>query len=436
MSDDQIPEDQIPQVEPEYEQEGKVKRKKKLGWFISLFVVGVIVVCGFVLLYYVVKELKTPPKKPGEKGKTEEQQGDKKDGEKGKEAKKPEEKPKVKVYKVAKENFIHVMETLGTIQAKSKVDLRFEVNGLVDVMNVKEGDLVRQDDTIGELTHADAELKVDFRKSKLKEAQIELKNASAKVAQNKELLDAGAITQSKYDEAKFAEERAEQAVKSAKIELKSAEAELEKTYLKTSIEGIIGQVKVQKGEFVTSQTLVLSVMEVAEVHAEFSVLEKDILNVKEGLEILLSVDTYPGEKFKGSIISLGSIVETTEGRARKVKALIPNPDRKLLPGMFSHVEIVLFSREDAITVPVSAFPDVSQDTSSVWVVGEGDKIAKREVQVEHLSPDKALIESGIKVGDLVVVETAALKVQDGQQVEIVEVREAEGKDKEGKKPQQ
>ena len=430
MSDDQIPEDQIPQVEPEYEEEGKVKRKKKLGWFISLFVVGIIILCGFVLLYYVVKELKKPPKKPGDKAATE--QTDKKDGEKDK-AKKPEEKPKVKVYKVSKENFIHVMETLGTIQAKSKVDLRFEVNGLVDVMNVKEGDLVRQDDTIGELTHADSELKVDFRKSKLKEAQIELKNLQAKVAQNKELLDAGAITQSKYDEAKFAEERAEQAVKSAKIELKSAEAELEKTYLKTAIEGIVGQVKVQKGEFVTSQTLVLSVMEVAEVNAEFSVLEKDILNVKEGLEILLSVDTYPGEKFKGSIISLGTIVETTEGRARKVKALIPNPDRKLLPGLFAHVEIVLFHREDALTVPVSAFPDVSQDASSIWVVGEGDKVAKREIQVEHLSPDKALIESGIKVGELVVVETAALKIQDGQQVEIVEVREAEGKEKEGKK---
>lgn len=392
-----------------------VKRKKKTGWIISLIAVGLIVSLGFVLLFFVGKEIKTIDK--GGKKSTEKAAAEKAAGEK-----KPEEKPKIKVYKVAKENFIHVMETLGTIQAKSKVDLRFEVNGLIDVLTVKEGDLVRQDDTVSELAHGDSELKVDFRKSKLKEAQIELKNWESKVAQNKELLDAGAITQSKYDESVFAKERGEQAVKSAKIELKSAEAELEKTYLKTPIEGIVGAVKVQKGEFVTSQALVITVMEVAEVHCEFSVLEKDIQNVKEGLEIMLSVDSYAGEKFPGSIISMGSMVETSEGRARKVKALVKNPDNKLLPGMFAHVEVVLLQREDAITIPVSAFTD--ENTLTVWVLGEGDKVAKREIKVEHRSPEKALIESGIKVGDLVVLDAISVKLQEGQQVEVVEVREA------------
>ena len=431
MSDEEIVQQDDFQPEDEVV-ENKPKKRKKIGWFISLIVVTAIVASGFVMLYFVVKELGKTESKPGEKappGKEEKENKENKDGKGGKQ----EDKPKVKVYKVAKENFIHVMETLGTIQAKSKVDLRFEVNGVLEVMNFKEGDHVKQDDTVAEVQHTDAELKIDFRKSKLKEAQIEEKNAEAKLTQYKELLDAGAITQSKYDESKFALERAQQATKSAKIELKSAEAELEKTYLKTPIEGMIGAVKVQKGEFVTSQTVVISVMELAEVHCEFSVLEKDIQNVKEGLEIMLSVDTYPGEKFKGSIISLGAIVETTEGRSRKVKALVQNPDGKLLPGMFSHVEVVLLQREDAITVPVSAFADIAQDTSFVWVIGEGDKAAKREVKVEHLSPEKALMESGIKVGDLVVVEVASVKVQEGQQVEVVEVKEAAKQ--EGKKNQ-
>lgn len=405
--------DEIENLEPELKVQ---KRKKKFNWF-GLIIVSLLVIGGLVLLFMIVPPPPSGTLPPGTI-----------DPKNPKPPEQPQEKPKVKVYKVSKENFVHEMPTLGTIQAKSKVDLRFEVNGVVDIVNVKEGDQVRADDTVAELTHGDAELKVEFRKSKLKEAQIELKSAQAKEQQALALLQARAITQAKYDEAKSAVERAEQAVKSAKIELKSGEAELEKTYLKTPIEGMVGQVKVQKGEFVTSQSMVLSVMELAEVNCEFSVLEKDIQQVKEGLEITLSVDSYPGSKFKGSVISLGATVETTEGRARKVKALVTNSDdkNKLMPGMFAQVSIVLFQQEDALTVPMSSFQDFAQDATHVWIV-DNNKALKREISVPNASPEKALVDSGLKVGDLVVVDAAALKLQENQEVEVVEVKENSNK---------
>ncbi|EKD26786.1 MAG: Secretion protein HlyD [uncultured bacterium] len=398
------------------------KKTPRKSWLISSIFVLLIVVLGFGMLYYVAINMK--PVKP-----TDGKDGAPGSEQKGEEAKKPEEMPKVKAYKVGKERFIHVLDTLGSIQAKSKVELRFEVNGLVDVVSVKEGDQVRNGDVVSELTHSDAELKVDFRKSKLKEAQIEEKNWKVKVQQNQELLDAGAITQAKFDEGKFAHERAQQAVKSAKIELQSAEAELDKTYLRSPIDGIVGEVKTHKGEFVSSQSKVMFLMEISEVYCEFSVLEKDIQDVKEGLDIFMTVDTYPGEKFKGAILSMGSIVTTVEGRSRKVKALISNEEHKLLPGMFSHVEIVLLQRDDALTVPVSAFPDIEKDTSTVWVIGEGDKVQKREISVEHFNMEKALVESGVNIGDLVVIDVATVKLEEGKQVEIIEVREPQAAEK-------
>jgi membrane fusion protein (multidrug efflux system) len=379
-----------------------------------MVIVGILVIAGFAMLYFVVKNVSKPESTPG--GAAGQQQGEQ-------QAEKQKEKPKVKVYRVSKENFTHIMETLGTIIAKSEVTLRFEVNGVVDAINVQEGDQVRQGDVVGELVHGDAELKVDFRRSKLKEAQIEEKNWRVKVQQNKELLEAGAINEAKFNESKFAHQRAKQAVKSAKIELRSAESELEKTYLRTPIDGIVGEVKAHKGEFVSTQTKVLTIMEISEVYCEFSVLEKDIQDVREEQTIYLMVDTYPGEKFQGAISSMGSIVNTVEGRSRKVKALVSNEDSKLIPGMFAHVEVILLQRDNALCVPVSAFPDIERDTSTVWVIQGEDKVTQRQITVEHFNLEKALVDTGLQPGDLVVVDITSVKLEDGMQVEIVEVRE-------------
>ena len=410
----------------EFSDQEQAKRQiKKKNFTASLLAVIVIVVIGFAALYYIVSVTSNLKKK----GNNTEQSGNSESGKDGKDAskgnakKKEEEKPKVKVYKVDKENFIHVMNSLGTVTAKSKVNLRFEVNGVIDAVNVKEGDSVREGGVIAEIVHTDAELKVDFRKSKLKEAKIEEKNWRVKVKMNKELLDAGAITQNKYDESVFAQKRAKQAAKSAKIELQSAEAELNKTFLQSPIDGIVGEIKAFKGEFVTSQKQIFSIMEISEVYCEFSVLEKDIQDVVEDLDIYLYVDTYPGERFQGTITSMGAVVTSVQGRSRKAKAIVSNDDSKLLPGMFTHVEVVLLQREDALTVPVSSFLDIEKDTSFVWIVGEGDKVRKQEISVEHFNLEKALIESGLKVGDLVVTDVALVKLKEGGQVEIVEVKE-------------
>lgn len=402
------------QLVGEPESSNAPKRPKKSSWLIHMVIVGILVIAGFAMLYFVVKNVSKPESTPG--GAAGQQQGEQ-------QAEKQKEKPKVKVYRVSKENFTHIMETLGTIIAKSEVTLRFEVNGVVDAINVQEGDQVRQGDVVGELVHGDAELKVDFRRSKLKEAQIEEKNWRVKVQQNKELLEAGAINEAKFNESKFAHQRAKQAVKSAKIELRSAESELEKTYLRTPIDGIVGEVKAHKGEFVSTQTKVLTIMEISEVYCEFSVLEKDIQDVREEQTIYLMVDTYPGEKFQGAISSMGSIVNTVEGRSRKVKALVSNEDSKLIPGMFAHVEVILLQRDNALCVPVSAFPDIERDTSTVWVIQGEDKVTQRQITVEHFNLEKALVDTGLQPGDLVVVDITSVKLEDGMQVEIVEVRE-------------
>jgi len=132
------------------------KSARKKSRILSFLVVLFIVLAGFALLWWVVKQIGDKPIT----SKTEEK--NKKSTSETSEKQPPKEKPKVRVYKVSRENFVHVMETLGTIDSKSKVDLRFEVNGVVEVINVEENDQVRDGDILAELGHHDSELKVDF----------------------------------------------------------------------------------------------------------------------------------------------------------------------------------------------------------------------------------------------------------------------------------
>ncbi|MBN2145463.1 MAG: efflux RND transporter periplasmic adaptor subunit, partial [Candidatus Aureabacteria bacterium] len=298
MSDQTIQETNPVEPTPEIQEPGnlqpekKPKGRKKAFRYVSMLVVVVIVLSGIFMLWWIAGEMKRQ-KKEAEAAAKAAKESQKADQEQ-------QEKPKVKVYKVSKGEFIWVMETLGTIEAKSKVELRFEVNGIVDTINNKEGDQVKEGDILAEINHEDAELKIKFRRSKLEEARIEEKNWKIKVDQNKVLMDNGALTPLKHEESVLALERAKQGTKSAKIELDSAQSELEKTYLKCPIDGMVRSAKIQKGEYVTSQTKVMEIMEINEVHCEFQVLEKDIQDVHKDLKISLSLDAYPGEMFSGS----------------------------------------------------------------------------------------------------------------------------------------
>lgn len=334
---------------------------------------------------------------------------------------------KVRVYQVNKKDFIHTMDTLGTIIAKNKVAIKPEVPGKIYSINIEEGDEITEGEVLFELEHNDAELKLDFRSSKLKEANYDRNNWEAKLSTSKGLLEAGAISKSNYDETESNYYRAVQAVKSAQIELQSAQAELDKTFIKSPIDGVVGKIEVPQGEYVSPQNKVMTVLEVDEIHVEFSVLEKDITDVSEGQKIDMLNDTYPDKTFKGEIVSLGVSVDTTEGRVRKVKAVVDNKDHKLLPGMFAHIKVILYSKKDVIAIPDTAFLDVAQDATKVWVIKDKNKVETREVNVEHLNLEEALIKEGLSVGDLVVIDVATLQLKPDQEVEVVEVTGNENK---------
>lgn len=344
-------------------------------------------------------------------------------GKEEKKEKKEEEQtqilPRVKVYKVAKQDFKDVLKSIGTIQGISETTLKFETNGVVKSFNFREGDIVRRGEVIAELEHYDAELKVKFRKVKMEGVQATVDVARQKYETHKKLYDIGAIIKDKLEEVRLEMEKAKADVRAAQVEMESAQSEVEKTYLLSPIDGVIGSKLVEVGEFVTSNTKVCSIVEISAVYAEVGIIEKDLDKIEPGQKVLAKVDTYPDQDFFGEIENIAPTVGGS--RTLTVKARIQNPENLLLPGMFSRVQITVYEKADTYVLPKVAV-NAQEDIFNVFIIDPEDKAVLTQVEVGHLSADYAQIDAGIKAGEQVVIESLS-PLKDGAQVEIVEVQE-------------
>lgn len=331
----------------------------------------------------------------------------------------PQVLPRVKVYKVAKQDFQDILHSIGTIQGISKTLLKFETNGVVKTFNFREGDLVRRGEVLAELEHYDSELKVKFREEKITGAKTGVQAAKQKLDTHQRLFDIGAIIKDKVDEVKLEVQKAESELRGAEIEMESAKSELEKTYLLAPLDGVLGSKDVEPGEFITSNAKVATIVDIKAVYVEVGIIEKDLDKIEPGQKVSAKVDTYPDQDFFGEIENIAPTVGGS--RTLAVKARIQNPESLLLPGMFARVKITVFEKADTIVLPKVAVNSTGKDFTS-FVIDKDNKALLRPLEVGHMSPDYAQVDSGISAGEQVVIESQA-PLKEGAQVEIVEVQE-------------
>ena len=336
-----------------------------------------------------------------------------------------EELVTVRTYRVARGDFVDILPGMGTIKGDREVELRFSVNGIVDSINFFEGDLVRKGDIIATLDQKDALLKLEYAKSKLKTQQVAEEAAQKKYEIHQTLYDDGIIIKPKLEEIRLEYEGAKTQVKSAQKEVEFALAELDKTYLYSPTNGVMGTRDAEVGEFVTSNVKIASVYDTATVVAEMGVIEKDINRVALGQKAKVSVDTYPGVEFEGEIENIAPIIE---GKSRtltvKIRIKNDNPKGTLLPGMFARIWISVYEKKNTIKLPSSCLFDLNNDGEfdSVYVVGDDNIARARPVKVGYVSTDYVEIVDGLREGEQVVSEAMA-ELKDGVRVDVMEVQE-------------
>ncbi len=332
----------------------------------------------------------------------------------------------VRTYRTMRGDFVDILPGMGTIKGDREVELRFSVNGIIDSINFFEGDLLRKGDIVATLDQKDALLKLEYSKSKHKTQEIAVKGAKKKLEIHQTLFKDGIIIKPKLDEVQFEYESTKSQTKSSQKEVEFALAELDKTYLYSPIDSVMGTRNVEVGEFITSNVKIASLYETSTVIAEIGIIEKDINRIALGQKTTITVDTYPGVEFEGQIENIAPIIE---GKSRtltvKIRIKNNNPRGTLLPGMFARIWVSVYERKNTIKLPSPCFYDMDNngEFDSVYVVTDDNIAAVRPIKIGYVSTDYVEVTDGLREGEQVVSESMA-ELKDGVRVDVIEIQEA------------
>ncbi|MEM9355043.1 MAG: efflux RND transporter periplasmic adaptor subunit [Pseudomonadota bacterium] len=286
---------------------------------------------------------------------------------------------------------------VGTARARRSVMIRAKSDGVIMDFRTKAGQRLSKGDLIFELDSRQAELAAEIAAKKVTEAERQL----ARVRRlNKRKVNS---------DARVAD--AEIALDRAKLEQLQAKKVLSDLKIVAPFSGIVGLPKAEVGDRVTSTTPIVSFDMRRELLVEFQVPERYSARIKSGKKIAATTPSYERRKFSGHVEYIDSRVDPTS-RTVAVRAIIPNTDDLLRPGMSFAVEINLLGKGHAVVPELSL--QWRKGESYVWLVRD-QKARKTLVTTIRRRNGIVLVDGNISSRDLVVTE-GVQRLRDGRKV--------------------
>lgn len=329
----------------------------------------------------------------------------------------------VKVFKVGRFNYEDTLNALGTIKGAMEFKLSFEVAGVISSVNYREGERYEEGALLISLRQDDVLLRLKRAQAEMNKSEAEGGIAKRKYEDQKKLFEIGAIPQSTLENARLEADKASYALESARLEVKANEALLEKSNLYAPSKGMIGELNVEEGEAVSPNTLLGSHIMTEYVYAEFGVVERDVNKMQLGQKARVFVDAYPDKTFEGVVENIAPVV-AGKSRTASVRVRLENPEGLFLPGMFTRVRILLYSKKNTIAVPTDAIQGEPGKQFVFVADARKNETEKRAVTVGYTRPDYSQVDSGISEGELIA--TSGLEqLADKKKIKILETQEAE-----------
>ena len=274
----------------------------------------------------------------------------------------------------------------GQIEALQSIELRPDVEGRLVQILVREGSPVARGTPLFKID--DAELK-----AQVAEVTAERDLARQSLTRTRELLGQKASSQAELD-------RAEATMRSNDAQLERLKVRLDRTLVRAPFSGVLGQRSVSLGDYVNTDTRLVTLQTVSPQRASFQVPERYADKLKVGQQVSFRVAALPGRQFTGKVDFVDPVVQLP-GRTIMVKASVPNPRRQLQSGMFIEVRLATAVRPNAVVIPEDAILPL-QGTNFVWVVANG-KATRRQVELGVRTPGFVEVKNGVENTEQVVV---------------------------------
>jgi len=312
-----------------------------------------------------------------------------------------------------------ILTGLGTVTALNTATIHSQITGLLISVDFREGQSVKKGDLLAQIDPRTYQAQLEQAQATLERDQAHLKNAQLNLQRYTELVKTDATTQQQLDNQQAAVEQLNAEIKSDQAAVDNSEAQLSYTRLVAPFDGVTGIRLLDVGNVIhpptgsaTTQSstadsngLVVAT-QVQPISVIFTLATKDISEVqaamaKGPLQALAWSQDDKTQLDVGQLAVVNNQADPGSGTIQ-LKAVFPNEQRKLWPGTFVNVRLVVATEHNALTVPFDAIQQ-GPEGSFVFVVGQDNKATLRPVTVRQSFGAVALVEKGLKAGETVVL---------------------------------
>lgn len=310
---------------------------------------------------------------------------------------------------------------VGQTRASQRVEVNARVDGFLEQIGFVDGSVVSERTTLYRLDPAPFQAALDRAEATLKSREAALAKAKRDVARIKPLFEEDAASQLDYDNAVAAVQQGEAAVQEAGADRKNAELELDYTEIKAPISGLIGESEVDVGALIRAgdSEPLTTVSQIDPLHVYFSMSALDYLNARrrvrtvwdemkaerEGVAVEGEVTiTLPDDsiyRYRGKVGFTDPQVNPQTGTFA-IRAIVPNPDRELLPGQYTRVRLPLETRHGALLIPEESIL-IEQGGVYVYVVLPNNRVERRLIFIGPIVDGKLIVEKGLDVGERIII---------------------------------
>lgn len=288
------------------------------------------------------------------------------------------------VAPVTRETFVDRGEALGTLKARETIMVTSQVAETVSAINFDDGMRVEAGQVLVEMTSAE-------EAAQLQEERATVNEASRQVERLRPLVEQGAAAKSLIDQRR-------RELETSQARLKAIESRLEDRLVRAPFAGVVGLRNISVGALIQPGTQITTLDDDSFMKLDFTVPSVYLADMRVGLPIVARARAFGDREFKGEISAIENQIDPVT-RSITVRALIPNEDRTLKPGLLMSVDILKNERQ-ALIVPEEALIPEGRE-NFVFAVVDG-KAEKKKVEVGARRPGDVEILSGVDEGDLIV----------------------------------
>jgi multidrug efflux system membrane fusion protein len=300
----------------------------------------------------------------------------------------------------------------GRVTAVESVELRPRVSGYVQRVAFKEGQEVKKGDLLFVIDARPYRAALDQAQAQLQRARAEAKLAQAQDTRAQALIEAKAISREEFETRKAATAQGDAGVRAAEAAVAAASLDLQFTQVRAPIDGRIGRAMVTEGNLAQADaTLLTTLVSQDPMYVYFESDEQTYLRyadlarkgerTRSSNPVRIGLADEQGFPHEGTVDFVDNQVDPATGTIR-ARAVLPNPDRVLTPGLFARVQVQGSGEFKAMLIDDKAVL-TDQDRKYVYVLGPDNTAVRKDVQLGRMIDGLRVVESGLDAKDKVIV---------------------------------